>query len=363
MLLGGLRIKKTASPYSQSQIFQWLNVIGYSSNLGSLHDFPVDIDTLTMLTQLHTVSFPFENTQMHYTAEHIVQTEPEALFQRFVIERKGSWCFGQNTLLLGMLRGLGYRAYAVAARCDRFYNPKATSVYSSLTHQLLLVQPSLDDKTTYIVDVGYGGPGLTRPILLSDSPDNMVMGATLTQWHRVTRGVREDSSLESGQGNLGSHVEWHLEMLKHKTPTEEPSWQILYIFAENEFYPVDIAAGSFYESMKIGRFMSTILCTKIFVLDEEQRNMVAQQINDFPKSSIQRTATLSDATKMFGRLTLFGTKITKIIGTSTELVATLETEEERRIVLKDIFDINIDVESLTHIVGRPAEILATHKGD
>ncbi|KAJ7599469.1 hypothetical protein C8J56DRAFT_769353 [Mycena floridula] len=357
MLLGNLRIKQTASPYSQSQVIQWLNVIGYSSDLSSVADFPLDIDTLTTLAQLHTISFPFENTQMHYTAEHIVQTDPAALFKRFVIERKGSWCFGHNSLLLGMLRGLGYRAYAVAARCNQFYDPSATSVYSPLTHQLLLVQPSLDDKITYIVDVGYGGPGLTRPILLLDSPDNIVMGATPTQWHRVTRGVRDDSSLES-QGNVGSHVEWCLEMLKQKTPTDEASWQILYIFAENEFYQVDIAAGSFYESIKDGMFLSNVLCTKIFVLDEEQRNSV---IEDFPESSIQRTAI--DATKMFGRLTLFGRKIARIIGTSTELVATLETEEDRTIALKDIFGIEIDAESLAHIVGRPAEIVVTPKDE
>jgi arylamine N-acetyltransferase len=30
-------------------------------------------------------------------------------FRRLVEERKGSYCFGQNGLLLGMLRGLGYR--------------------------------------------------------------------------------------------------------------------------------------------------------------------------------------------------------------------------------------------------------------
>lgn len=34
---------------------------------------------------------------------------PESAFQRLVQQRKGSYCFGQNTVLLGMLRGLGYR--------------------------------------------------------------------------------------------------------------------------------------------------------------------------------------------------------------------------------------------------------------
>lgn len=40
----------------------------------------------------------------------------EGLFQRFVVEGKGgSYCFGQNTLFLEMLRALGYR-YATIRR-------------------------------------------------------------------------------------------------------------------------------------------------------------------------------------------------------------------------------------------------------
>ncbi|KAJ7595183.1 hypothetical protein C8J56DRAFT_1022003 [Mycena floridula] len=93
MLLGGLRIKKTASPYSPAQIIQWLKVIGYPniSQLTSLDNFPVNIDTLTTLTLLHTVTFPFENTQMHY-ASHLAKTDPEDVFQRLVVERKGATC-------------------------------------------------------------------------------------------------------------------------------------------------------------------------------------------------------------------------------------------------------------------------------
>ncbi|KAJ7582023.1 hypothetical protein C8J56DRAFT_720745, partial [Mycena floridula] len=179
----GLRIKKTASPYSPAQIIQWLKVIGYPgiSQLTSLDNFPVNIDILTTLTLLHTVTFPFENTQMHYTASHLAKTDPEDVFQRLVVERKGATCSGQNPLFMGMLR-----AYTVASRCDQNYGkPTSTSGYTPPSHIVLLVQPSLDDRITHLVDVGFGGPGPARPILLSDSPDNIVMGTTPTQWHRV----------------------------------------------------------------------------------------------------------------------------------------------------------------------------------
>lgn len=39
----------------------------------------------------------------------------QELYQRMVIGSKGSYCFGQNGLLLGILRGLGYRCAASSA--------------------------------------------------------------------------------------------------------------------------------------------------------------------------------------------------------------------------------------------------------
>ena len=38
-----------------------------------------------------------------------MDVSPEGAFRRLVKERQGSYCFGQNTVFLGMLRGLGYR--------------------------------------------------------------------------------------------------------------------------------------------------------------------------------------------------------------------------------------------------------------
>lgn len=39
-----------------------------------------------------------------------MDVSPAGVYERMVVQRKGgSYCFGQNGLLLGMLRGLGYR--------------------------------------------------------------------------------------------------------------------------------------------------------------------------------------------------------------------------------------------------------------
>jgi arylamine N-acetyltransferase len=47
---------------------------------------------------------------LYSTPEHFMDVSPQGVFQRLVQDHKGgSYCFGQNTLFLGMLRGLGYR--------------------------------------------------------------------------------------------------------------------------------------------------------------------------------------------------------------------------------------------------------------
>ena len=58
---------------------------------------------------------------------------------------------------------------------------------------IIFVQPEEDSNVTYLVDVGFGGFGLTRPILLSE--DSVIFGTTPTEQHRLARRARDDSSL------------------------------------------------------------------------------------------------------------------------------------------------------------------------
>jgi hypothetical protein len=59
---------------------------------------------------------------------------------------------------------------------------------------IIFVQPIQDSNKTYLVDVGFG-IGLARPILLSNADDNVIMGATPSEKHRLTRGSNTATSL------------------------------------------------------------------------------------------------------------------------------------------------------------------------
>lgn len=74
-------------------------------------------------------------------------------------------------------------------------DPKAVPEYTGLTHMVIFVQPGEESNVTYLVDVGCGGSGPTTPILLSAAEDNVVMGTTPTEKHRLRRGTHPDSSI------------------------------------------------------------------------------------------------------------------------------------------------------------------------
>lgn len=72
--------------------------------------------------------------------------------------------------------------------------PGAEPAYTPQTHMVLFVQPIEGSNVTYLVDTGFGGSGLARPILLSDAEDNVVMGCTPTEKHKLTKGVMPGSN-------------------------------------------------------------------------------------------------------------------------------------------------------------------------
>lgn len=60
---------------------------------------------------------------------------------------------------------------------------------------MLFVQPIPDSNETYVVDVGFGGSNLARPILLSDENEWGIPGAAPPERHRLIRGAHPSSSL------------------------------------------------------------------------------------------------------------------------------------------------------------------------
>ncbi|KAK7448824.1 hypothetical protein VKT23_013553 [Stygiomarasmius scandens] len=341
-LRNGVLIKQMPSPYSKQQIKQWLDVIKFDTKPEDGIDENAEtlpaptLDNLVILTRLHLIAFPFETTPIHYTSEHCMNVTPEGLFQRLVVQRRGgSYCYGLNGLLFGMLLGLGYRAYAGQARTNGNFSPNGPPNYLHTSHMVIFLQPFPESNVTYVVDTGFGGGGLTRPILLSDDPDNVIVGTTPSERHRLTKEPLPQASFDDPA--------WRLEVMYEKPNSSESLWRVIYSFSETEYFQCDFEAMSYFVSTHPPSPTSPFSTLRDIV---------------FLKRYFWIDDTGDIAQKEMGTLTLIGRTVKRQIGQTTEELKRLETEEERIKAIKEDFGVHIDDDGIEHIRGRKAELTA-----
>ncbi|KZT57685.1 cysteine proteinase [Calocera cornea HHB12733] len=310
-------IDKVPSYYTEEQLRAYLKKASFP---GFEENSPLPeptLDTLKKVVLQHLITYTFENADMHYSQAHIVDVTPQGLYKRFVQDAKGgSYCFGQNGILLGMLRALGYPAYAAAARANELHvsEPTKPAIWTPLNHAVLLVLPS--DAPTQVVDTGFGGTGLIGPIELKH-------GATLdgpaAEEHRILRGLPSNAA---STDQVGWIVEWR--------GADEP-WRPLFQFAETELYPNDYEALSFAfcgRPSGCGPFWHEIMCMRPFVAE--------------------------DGT--IGRMTMYKGAVKRRLNGKSEVIEEFKTEGQRVAALKKYFDVLITDEDRAFMKGQPAEL-------
>ncbi|KAF9073036.1 hypothetical protein BDP27DRAFT_1319312 [Rhodocollybia butyracea] len=360
----GLWIKAVPSAYDEAQVSNYLCRIKFpgSWSADNVKDFNADLDNLALLMRLHIVTFAFENTAIHYTKEHSMDISLPSLYQRLVIEGKGSYCFGKNTLFLQMIRALGYRAYSSAGRINTA-NPDSPTHFLAFVHQVLFVQPIQDSNATYVVDASGGGSCLMLPVLLKHG--SKVVGATPSEWHTLMNTARPESSLSpSPNSEESAGVEWHLIVSHTSDDGSISSTKILYSFLESEFFTMDyecsnlgLYTGAWSEKEPI--FVDNIVCSRCFWLSDEEMeaelaltdNLETYQRDIYSEGGIPRWDGSLNS-RFMGRLALFNTEVKRHVGTRSETVKSFHTELERIDALREFFGIDIPRVDLENIRGR-----------
>ncbi|MEN2711741.1 arylamine N-acetyltransferase family protein [Sphingomonas sp. NPDC092331] len=125
-----------------------MDLQAYFARIG--HDGPLTPDraTLTALMQAHLAAFPFENLDVQLGRP--VSIEPDAIFDKLVVRRRGGWCFEQNGLFGRVLEALGYEVRRISGGVMRQVHGEAAMG----NHLALLV--TLEGRP-WLVDVGFGG--------------------------------------------------------------------------------------------------------------------------------------------------------------------------------------------------------------
>lgn len=242
---------------------------------------------------------------------------------------------------------------------------------------ILFVQiPGNKTEETWLVDVGYGVTGLIRPVLLSDSTENVVMGSTSTELHRLRKmsspeGKGTRSCFPSHKPALAhlfrtsildpSTQWWRFEKL-HIFPGEDwrskPSsaWECNYIFSESPFHAADYQhANHLLNTVPQGSpFWGFVIAIRYFTLPDVGEEEFS--VDDGSSKVEENHPDYSDI--QYGRYTLNGNVVKKTIGARSETRPLLLTERERIAVLKDVFGVVYeDVEGAEkNVCGRDAAI-------
>ena len=137
--------------------------------------------TLHGIVAAHAKAIPFENLDV--LLNRGINLDLGAIAQKLIHEKRGGYCFEQNTLLLSVLETLGFHVRPISARV-RLQRPRDFT--PPRTHVFLRVEL---DGVSWLADVGIGSQSLTAALRLDDS------GAEQPTPHEPRRIVREGAKL------------------------------------------------------------------------------------------------------------------------------------------------------------------------
>ena len=201
------------------------DLAAYLKRIGFAGEARPDLTTLRALHQAHASTIPFENLDVQMGLP--IRLDLASLQAKLVRQRRGGYCFEQNSLFLAALRRVGFEVIPCEARVRR----GATTLLPR-THMLLLVR--LEDQR-WLCDVGFGGDGPLHPVLLDGQAHAQFLG--------------EFRVVEETDG----------EQLNVLQSLQNGAWVDLYAFRSEERFPVDFEMANHYTSTHPeSRFVTTL---------------------------------------------------------------------------------------------------------
>jgi N-hydroxyarylamine O-acetyltransferase len=164
--------------------------------------------------------------------------DPESLFDRVVVRRRGGYCFEHNGLLFAVLETMGYDVHVQMARVIRNQD-----VHPGLTHRITRV---VIDGREYVVDVGFGPMGPPRPVPMESGNEAPIPGAFRVHEPRP--------------------AELHMQCVV------DGDWYSLYRFDRSRYGQSDAELGHFYSHRHPdATFVNNLVASRI--LDDEVRSL------------------------------------------------------------------------------------------
>ena len=130
-------------------------------------DYLPSAGNLQKLMTAYMTHVPYENLDIYDYRRKVDFAIPH-LFEKFVINRRGGYCFEINGFFMGILEALGYDCIAVAGRL--FFGK---DVATRMGHRTTIVTIG---SNRYLCDVGYGSGCAEGPVSLNEPGIQDILG-------------------------------------------------------------------------------------------------------------------------------------------------------------------------------------------
>jgi N-hydroxyarylamine O-acetyltransferase len=175
----------------------------------------VTAEVLKQIQWHHLLAIPFEVLDCHVSGGKIDLT-PEVVERKMVLEGRGGYCYEHNTLLLYILKAMGFDVTPILAR-SRWMKP--VDVSAGLTHLVLKV--NVEGKL-WLFDVGWSNLGSAIPLLIETEEEQ----PTPLETRRI---LKTEEFYIHQMYSLGK-------------------WHDMFVFTLDRSYPVDWEIGSYFVS-------------------------------------------------------------------------------------------------------------------
>ncbi|KAK4053802.1 hypothetical protein OIV83_001458 [Microbotryomycetes sp. JL201] len=192
---------------SEADTIAYLDRLGLSEELAHVEP---SLDLLATLMMASHTQVPYDSSSLHVKDWNGNDQDDIKLgrgigmelltkgnFDRVVGKSRGGFCYALNTLFAALLRGFGFRVSEVGTRVylHRGKDPKDVGYWwSSITHELLIVDWLGCDGRRFVCDVGFGGGGCPKPMRLKN-------GATSSSLSPVESFYLKAENLPTGNSN------------------------------------------------------------------------------------------------------------------------------------------------------------------
>lgn len=302
-----------ASVYTREQIDQFLDHIQLPQKYR--HAPP----SLALLKTLHTyvlAAVPYENLAIHYNPKHAVEIDPQHLFKKIVLNKRGrgGYCMENAIVYNHILVGLGFDSYTAGVRTRLRDGGIPKGDFPGWVHIVSIVE--IDGKK-YHVDTAFGGDCATLPMPLVHGLVYQNMG---TQQIRLVRDWIPSQLKRTEETKL-----WIYEYRNG----EDKEWNSFYAFAELEFMPNDWEVINIFASTSPKCWQTkTVIAIKF----------------------LRRT--LDDGEEeIYGKRMLVNEVVKENLGGRTTIIYECRTDEERVAALEKYFNIYLTDEENNGIQG------------